>query len=162
MTTGFRYENMTLRPALGQFVIENGSLLILTPMVGIAAVFFPTPYRWILIALTAITVAYLLYRHEYISSMKYHVGEEQLMIQHGVMSLRRDYVEMYRIVDYDETRSVLERLFGIKTVTVYSGDKTAPELKIRGVKNSLDLVSAIRERVEYNKQRKGVREITNL
>ena len=84
------------------------------------------------------------------------------MKQHGVMSLRRDYVEMYRIVDYDETRSVMERLFGIKTVTVYSGDRTAPELKIRGVKDSLDLVSAIRERVEYNKQRKGVREITNL
>lgn len=162
MTTEFRYENMTIRPAIGQFIIENGSLLVLAPIVGVTAFLLPQPYRWILLGLTAVTVAYLFYRHEYIASMKYHVGDEQLMIQHGVMSLRRDYVEMYRIVDYDETRSVMERLFGIKTVTVYSGDRTAPELKIRGVKDSLDLVSAIRERVEYNKQRKGVREITNL
>ena len=162
MTQDFKYENMTIRPSWRQYVIENGPLLVLTPLAGMTALFFSEPYKWILLGITLIAAIYLFYRHEYIVSMKYHVGEEQLMIQHGVMSLRRDYVEMYRIVDYDETRSLMERIFGIKTVTVYSGDRTAPELKIKGVDNSLDLVSAIRERVEYNKQRKGVRELTNL
>jgi hypothetical protein len=46
-------------------------------------------------------------------------------------------------------------------VTIYSGDRTTPHLDIIGVPVKIDLVAIIRERVEYNKQRKGVYEITN-
>ena len=52
-------------------------------------------------------------------------------------------------------------MFGLKTVSIYSGDRTNPRLDIYGIRERLDVVSAIRERVEYNKQRKGVYEITN-
>ena len=36
-----------------------------------------------------------------------------------------------------------------------------PKLDIYGVKERLDVVRIIRERVEYNKKRKGIYEITN-
>ena len=59
------------------------------------------------------------------------------------------------------SRDILEQLFGLKTVSIYSGDRTNPKLDIYGVKERLDVVSIIRERVEYNKRRKGIYEITN-
>ena len=52
-------------------------------------------------------------------------------------------------------------MFGLKTVSIYSGDRTNPKLDIFGIKERLDVVALIRERVEYNKLRKGVYEITN-
>ena len=52
-------------------------------------------------------------------------------------------------------------LFGLKTVTILSGDRTTPKLSLQGVKEPLDLVAIIRERVEYTKTQKPVYEITN-
>ena len=52
-------------------------------------------------------------------------------------------------------------LTGLKTVSVYSGDRMTPKLDIYGVEYRTNLVGHIRERVETNKQRKGIYEITN-
>ena len=72
-----------------------------------------------------------------------------------------DYMELYRVVDFREHRSFLQQLTGLKTVSVYSGDRMTPKLDIRGVEYRTNLVDHIRERVETNKQRKGIYEITN-
>jgi len=40
-------------------------------------------------------------------------------------------------------------------------DRTTPKLEMTGISNSYDVVSVIRTRVETNKRRKGVYEITN-
>lgn len=53
------------------------------------------------------------------------------------------------------------KLAGLKTVSIYSGDRTTPRLDIIGVKANDDIVAVVRERVEYNKLRKGIYEITN-
>ena len=70
-------------------------------------------------------------------------------------------MELYRVVDFREHRSFLQQLTGLKTVSVYSGDRMPPKLDIRGVEYRTNLVDHIRERVETNKQRKGIYEITN-
>jgi uncharacterized membrane protein YdbT with pleckstrin-like domain len=88
-----------------------------------------------------------------------HCFLEQLIIQHGIFHRTSDYIELYRIVDF--SRDILEQLFGLKTVSIYSGDRTNPKLDIYGVKEKLDVVAIIRERFEYNKRRKGIYEITN-
>jgi len=162
MTPDFKYKNITIHPHWGEFVIENGIFLILIPIALLALGLKEFPFRWVCYGILLIMALYLLYRYQYLVSMKYNVGDEQLMIQSGIVAQRCDYIEMYRIVDYNETRTVLQRLFGLKTVTVFSGDRTSPQLPIRGVPKNLDLVSIIRERVEYNKLRKGVHELTNL
>lgn len=95
------------------------------------------------------------------SQTEVHITSEQLIIQHGVLNRTSDYIELYRVVDFCENRSIMEQLFGLKTVGVFSGDRTNPQLDIYGVKEKLDVVKIIRERVEYNKRRKGIYEITN-
>lgn len=93
--------------------------------------------------------------------MKFHIGAEQLMYQRGLFSLKRDFIEMYRIVDYEERRNFIEILFGIKTVIVYACDRTTPELRIIGVPKNLDVIGALRERVALCRKAHGVYEIAN-
>ena len=57
--------------------------------------------------------------------------------------------------------SLLQQLCGLKTVSVHSGDRTTPQLDIIGMGINDDLVTVIRGRVELNKRRKGIYEITN-
>ena len=52
-------------------------------------------------------------------------------------------------------------LFGLKTVSIYSGDRTTPRLDIIGVRKGVELQTFIRERVEFNKQNRLIYEITN-
>ena len=110
------------------------------------------------------TVHYLTRFHvpcESCSKLQFIVSSEQLIIQHGIFHRTSDYIELYRIVDFCEQRCIMEQLFGLKTISIYSGDRTNPKLDIYGVREKLDVVGIIRERVEYNKQRRGVYEITN-
>ena len=134
--------------------------------------------RWLVVSLLAILymfvlstrasaqiafllVLFILYKFAYLKRLSYYISGEQLIIQHGVFTTNNNYIELYRIVDYDERRSFIQQIVGLKTVTIYSGDRTTPHLDIIGVPVKIDLVAIIRERVEYNKQRKGVYEITN-
>lgn len=103
----------------------------------------------------------MLYGCLYLKMLKFIISSEQLIIEHGVFRRKSDYIELYRVVDYGVNRDILEQIFGLKTVSIYSGDRTNPKLDIYGVKERFDVVALIRERVEYNKLRKGVYEITN-
>ena len=96
-----------------------------------------------------LSVAHILYHH-------------QLQYEYGILSLQRDFIELYRVVDYSEQRSFLQMLFGLKTVSIYSGDKTCPRLDIIGVQGDSDLITMIRERVEYNKKKHNIHEFTNI
>lgn len=157
----FRYNDFTISPHWGEFVIEDGVLLALLPPAFFVLGLGKFPFRWCFLILMCIVMAYLMYRHRFITTIKYRVGTEQLMVECGVLGIRRNYIEMYRIVDYAEHRSVLHRLFGIKAVTIYSTDRTTPCLTFLGIPEDYDIIAAIRERVEYNKKLKGIYEITN-
>jgi hypothetical protein len=64
-------------------------------------------------------------------------------------------------VDYKQHRSLPQQIFGLKTVTIYSGDRNNSVVNMIGIKEADDVVSEIRMRVEFNKRRKGIYEITN-
>ena len=103
----------------------------------------------------------MLYGCLYLKMLKFIISSEQLIIEHGVFRRKSDYIELYRVVDYGENRDILEQFFGVKTVSIYSGDRTNPKLDIYGVKENIDVVSIIRERVEWNRQMKHIYEVTN-
>ena len=129
-----RFHIITLRPHWGQYIISQGFMFLVS------------------------LVLFLVAGHE---ALQFIVSSEQLIIQHGIFHRTSDYIELYRIVDFCEQRCIMEQLFGLKTISIYSGDRTNPKLDIYGVREKLDVVGIIRERVEYNKQRRGVYEITN-
>jgi len=93
--------------------------------------------------------------------MQFVINELHLLVQHGVFHREVDYQELYRVVDFNESQTFMQQLFRLKTVSIYSGDRTTPRLDIIGVPMKEELVTTIRERVETNKCRRSIYEITN-
>ena len=159
------YPVIRLRPHGLQFVAGNlGSIVCMLLILAVAGYdgLLPDSLFPFLMAAAALMFVNLLCRYLYLSRMRYAINEEQLQYEYGIFSVQRDYIELYRVVDYSEQRSFLQMLFGLKTVSIYSGDKTCPRLDVVGVRNQLDLISAIRERVEYNKKKRNIHEFTNI
>lgn len=103
----------------------------------------------------------LFFKLIYLARIEYIITGEQIVILHGVFSHSTDYIELYRVVDYSQHRSLPQQLFGLKTVTIYSGDRNNSKLNMIGIKASRDVIAEIRHRVEVNKSLKGIYEITN-
>ena len=104
---------------------------------------------------------FLVVKYFAIRSVCWLVDEETLCQQKGVFVKRTDYIELYRVVDYVENQTLLQRVFGVKTVTIMSTDKTDAMLHIYGVPSKFNLIHRIRNKVEICKSKKRVYEITN-
>lgn len=150
-----------LRPRAMQFFIDNLPLLTIDLCGYACAGMDGMPFTGLLLWLSVAVSLVLAYRFIYLKRMVYLITAEQLIYEHGVITRNSDYVELYRVVDFGERSNLLQQLCGLKTVSVYSGDRTTPRLDIIGVGINENLVPVIRGRVEQNKLRKGVYEITN-
>lgn len=104
---------------------------------------------------------HLFFQVVYMARIEYILTGEQLITLHGVLSHSTDYIELYRVIDYQQHQSLPQQLLGLKTITIYSGDRNNPQLNMIGIKAKVDIVGEIRRRVEFNKKRKGIYEITN-
>ena len=147
-----RPDTLQLRPRTLQFFIDNLPLLTLDLCGYACAGMDGMLFKGSLV---------LAYRFIYLKRMIYRITDEQLIYEHGVITRSSDYVELYRVVDFAERSNLLQQLCGLKTVSVHSGDRTTPRLDIIGMDMNNDLVPVIRGRVELNKRRKGIYEITN-
>ena len=151
---------ITLCPSIGQFFINELPLLLLCVAMLLIGGLPGCAYSTLLLVFSLLFSLCLLYRFIYLRSIRYHIGSEQLICEHGVFQRSVNYMELYRVVDFAEHQTLIQQLCGLKSVTVLSMDRTTPKLEMTGISNSYDVVSVIRPRVETNKRRKGVYEIT--
>lgn len=149
------------RPDLRQFVINELHRLLLLVVGILCCGLEELPFVDFLKGLCLLLGIYLGYQFLYLLRNRFTLTGEQLIYERGVFTRKIDFVELYRIIDFKENCSFLQQLAGLKTVVVYSGDRTHPQLSIPGIQSRTPLVNLIRERVEYNKQKKYVYEITN-
>ena len=156
-----RFKVITLRPHWSQYIISQGLAFIIICALFLVAGHDSITYKWPFVVLGFIMTCFMLYGCLYLHKLRYIITSEQLIIQRGVLTRTSDYIELYRVVDFSENRDILEQLFGLKTVWIFSGDRTNPKLDIYGIRENIDVVNIVRTRVEYNKRRKGIYEITN-
>lgn len=98
-----------------------------------------------------------------LSFTRYMLSEDRLFLSKGLLSVRDDEILLYRIRDISTSRSLLQRLFGVGTVTVLSSDKTCPTLVMKNIRNPLAVKEQLHKGVEEMKLRRRVRlnELTN-
>lgn len=153
------FGTIVLRPSGIQWIIEKAPWIILN-ITGYC-LYDRTPLPSLILMLMIAMTLHLAYMLLYLKLMRFTVTDEMLVYEHGVLWRQREYIELYRVIDFKEHISFLQNLFGLKTVTIYSGDRSTPILPIPGISLDYPLVTTIRQRVEYNKRRKGIYEITN-
>lgn len=98
-----------------------------------------------------------------LSFTRYMLSEDRLFLSKGLLSVRDDEILLYRIRDISTSRSLLQRLFRVGTVTVLSSDKTCPTLVMKNIRNPLAVKERLHKGVEEMKLRRRVRlnELTN-
>ena len=161
MMDAYPFEKLAIRPHWMQFCIGEIHWMLLAAVLMTAYLMTSFLFHSILAYLAWAIIIFLLYRMLYISRIQYIVTEEQIMYLHGILSHQTDYMELYRVVDYQQNRTFMQQLTRLKTITIMSGDRNMPVLNIIGVREDEDLVQEIRRRVEYNKKQKSIYEITN-
>lgn len=157
MQQTYRYRNIIIKPRWMQFVINELHLLVLISVGFVYAGIDDAVLSTLVFVLSVLLSLCLAYRMVYLCRMRYVISNEQLVFEHGVFHREVDYLELYRVVDFNESQTFMQQLFRLKTVSIYSGDRTTPRLDIIGVPMKENLVTAIRERVETNKRRRSMR-----
>ena len=155
------YKLIRLRPDWRQFIVDELLTIVFAAVMLIIGGLDGIPFSSIFFCIGLALVFLMYYRFVYLRGMRYTINEEQLVYEHGVFTRSRDYVELYRIVDYDERRSFLQQILGLKTIIIHSGDRTTPRLDIIGVRERDDIISVLRERVSYNRSRMNIHEFAN-
>lgn len=86
---------------------------------------------------------------------RYSVNKERLFISRGFLNVLDDEVRLYRIMDISLRRSIMQRIFGLGTIKVCSGDKTMGDFEIVNIKRpkqTKELLSELIERQRDNKR----------
>ena len=161
MQTSSPYTEVQIRPDCRQLLIDE--LVSILGALGLLVIggLDSVPYHSVFFCVALALVFKVYYRYVYLKGMLYTVTGEQLVYEHGVFTRSRDYIELYRIVDFDEKRSFLQLILGLKTIIVHSGDRTLPKLRIIGIREAADVVGCLRERVSYNRKRMNIHEFAN-
>ena len=155
------FKTYRLRPHRIQYVIDQMPWIIIWGFVTLYAGDDTFPYRVYLGYVSACMLFYLLWQAMELCRVEYVITGEQLIYRHGVLFHAADYMELYRIVDYQESRTPIQQLTGLKNILLLSGDRTLPRLRMVGIRGNSRILDEIRARVEYNKKRRGIYEITN-
>ena len=118
------FDKISIKPCWRQLVIEQ--LLWFILCIGLAVAYLLTSFMFhgLLLLLAMLVAAYLFYQVLYLSRIEYIVTGEQIIYLHGVLMHQTDYMELYRVVDYQQHRSLLQQLTGLKTITIMSGGST--------------------------------------
>ena len=67
---------------------------------------------------------------------KYTIKEDMLTIAAGFFKTVENDCYMYKIQDVEHSATLVEKMFGLGTVTCYTGDTTHPKLVLLHIKNS--------------------------
>ena len=95
---------------------------------------------------------------------KYMFTEEKFTVDSGLLTSKQDEIRLYRIVDISLTRTLVQKMFGLGTITCNTSDKTSPILDIKNIKDSQVVKEMLSEAVEKERMNKRVssREYMNL
>ena len=159
--TSIRFRTIRIRPNLLQFVINEFPLLAVSTGLLFYSGMEDMPLQGLSLIIGFITTMILVYRLIYMCRTIYRIEDEVFVYEHGIFQRKVDYTELYRIVDFNEHQNLFQQILGIKTISIFSGDRTTPKVDMIGINVKEEIVGIIRERVEYNKRRRSIYEITN-
>ncbi len=92
-----------------------------------------------------------------LSFTRYRLSEDRLFCEKGFLNLKVSEVLLYRVRDLDLTMTLGQRLFGVGTICVHSGDQSTPHLDLINVKQPREVKELIHKSVEAAKDARRMR-----
>lgn len=141
------------------FTLYTFAVPVLIAMLVSAALVSLPWARYALMGGTAVGVIYVVWVYLLAKMERYELTTQRLRQKHGVLNVRTDVMELYRVKDIIVEEPLVYRMMGQGTVIVLSSDRSVPRLLLRAIKDPHALADTLREAVENARVAKGVREI---
>ncbi len=87
---------------------------------------------------------------------QYGLSEDRLFVEHGFFNVKGYEVRLYRVLNVNISRSLIQRLFGLGTVHLDSTDRDLNCFDIVNIKNSENVKEMISESIEKERLRNRV------
>ncbi len=92
----------------------------------------------------------------------YNIGDDLLTVDIGFFKKEENDCYMYKIQDAKLTRTLAQRMFGIGTVTCYTGDTTDKQLVLKNIKQSTEIKDYIIKASEQARLRRRTVNMQNI
>lgn len=79
---------------------------------------------------------------------KYMIKEDVITMDEGLLKTVENDCYMYKVQDVEHSASLGEKLFGLGTVTCFTGDTTHPKLVLKHIKHSKEIKDFILKQSE--------------
>ncbi|MFM7244063.1 MAG: PH domain-containing protein [Planctomycetaceae bacterium] len=147
----------------GYWTFAAVCMIALTPLlyVAIERAAGPVAIGGVLLAMALPTV-WAAWKQSLVRHTSYELTTERLRVTHGIFSLEVDDIELYRIKDIHVRQPLLQRVFGLGSIVIWSSDVTLPRCRIHA--QPIGVVRELREQIrllsEDLRDRKVVRNET--
>jgi uncharacterized membrane protein YdbT with pleckstrin-like domain len=114
---------------------------------------------YICLALMFLPTSYAFGKWLKLKFVYYEVTDKRIKRRKGLFSIRRDYMEMYRVKDITVIQPLMLRIFSAGNILLESSDRSSSELILKAVPNVNKLAEKIRNSVEKIRDSKRIKEI---
>lgn len=118
-----------------------------------------TNFWWYVLCLLIIPIPWSIWKMISTAKQNYAVTTQRLTLETGVFKRQLEEIELYRIKDTQLTRTFIQRMLKLGTITVISSDESMPRLVIPWIKDPARVRQLLRENVELVRRARGVREL---
>lgn len=129
-----------------------GAIITISLILGVEELNKYDPY------MLPVSIGIYVYRVLLIRSNVFKVSKEQIVHEKGLFSKNVEFLEMYRIKDYNISKPFLMRLIGTMVVTLTTSERPKRIFEMKGVPSS-QFVYSLRNLVELQRKNKRVYEV---
>ncbi len=153
--------NVILKPDVVYWAIKNCLAFFILIISAFIFQFENLLLRYVQVFVSFSLLCYIGFSYLTIMCTKWIITEEQIKIYTGVFFKEINYIELYRVYDYEERKNIIQVLIKNVNYLIYSKDKSTPILIMGGVRDKGNIIELIRERVEIQRQNKSIYELIN-
>ena len=129
---------------LGLFIGFSALLLmfknLLNSIFNVPNFFGPIATIAFFIAISRVILEYVI-----VSTTYFTLTEKSFIMQTGFFTIKRENMELFRIVDISSSEPFIYRFLGLGNVTLRTIDKSDPILVMRGLENFLEIEAKLKE-----------------
>ncbi len=105
----------------------------------------------VLLAVGVMTIPIIVTRRH-----RYRISNYRIDHEFGLLSKTINTLELWHVEDIKFYQSLPDRILRVGTITVFSGDKTNPQLPLRSLPNPRPIYDSLKQRVIAVKRQRGV------
>lgn len=92
-----------------------------------------------------------------LSFTRYYLTETKFITQVGLINIKEDEIDLYKIIDKSVNRPFFQRIFGCGTIIIHSKDADTPTKNVQSIKNVRQVSNLIDKYLNRMRDRYGIR-----